>query len=60
MVAERRFADGGRSFDQHLEIGRPRTEAEASLRLRLGRDTSAAEVERAIDVILNAVAAARV
>ena len=41
-------------------IGRSRAEAEASLRLSLGRDTTAAEVEQAIDVILNAVAAATV
>jgi len=40
-------------------IGRSRAEAEASLRLSLGRDTTAAEVEQAIDVILNAVAAAK-
>ena len=40
-------------------IGRSRTEAEASLRLSLGRDTTAAEVEQAITVILNAVAVAK-
>ena len=40
-------------------IGRSRAEAEASLRLSLGRDTTAAEVEQAIAVIHNAVAAAQ-
>ena len=40
-------------------IGRSRTEAEASLRLSLGRNTTAAEVEQAIAVILNAVAVAK-
>ena len=40
-------------------IGRSRAEAEASLRLSLGRDTTAAEVEQAIAVILNAVAASK-
>nr|WP_115094901.1 cysteine desulfurase family protein [Synechococcus sp. UW106] len=40
-------------------IGRSRTEAEASLRLSLGRDTTAAEVEQAIAVIDDAVAAAQ-
>ena len=36
-----------------------RAEAEASLRLSLGRDTTAAEVEQAIAVIHDAVAAAQ-
>ena len=40
-------------------IGRSRAEAEASLRLSLGRDTTAAEVEQAIAVIHDAVAAAQ-
>ena len=40
-------------------IGRTRAEAEASLRLSLGRETTAAEVEQAIAVILNAVTAAK-
>ncbi|MCB4376629.1 MULTISPECIES: cysteine desulfurase family protein [unclassified Synechococcus] len=40
-------------------IGRSRAEAEASLRLSLGRETTAAEVEQAIAVIHDAVAAAQ-
>ena len=40
-------------------IGRSPAEAEASLRLSLGRDTTAAEVEQAITVIPEAVAAAK-
>ena len=40
-------------------IGRSRAEAEASLRLSLGRDTRDAEVEQAIGVISDAVAAAK-
>ena len=39
-------------------IGRTRAEAEASLRLSLGRETTAAEVDQAIAVIPDAVAAA--
>jgi cysteine desulfurase len=37
-------------------IGRSRAEAEASLRLSLGRETTAAEVDQAIAAITNAVA----
>ena len=40
-------------------IGRSRAEAEASLRLSLGRDTTDAEVEQAIGVISDAVAAVK-
>ena len=40
-------------------IGRSRAEAEASLRLSLGRDTTTREIELAIDRIAEAVSAAR-
>ena len=42
-----------------LAIGRSRRDAEASLRLSLGRETTEADVLRAIDVIPVAVADAR-
>ena len=42
-----------------LAIGRSRRDAEASLRLSLGRETTEADVQRAIDVIPVAVADAR-
>ena len=40
-------------------IGRSSTEAEASLRLSLGRDTTATDVDQAIAAITDAVAAAK-
>ena len=41
-------------------LGRSRTEAEASLRLSLGRDTTAEDIRQAVMVIGDAGAAAQV